>query len=375
MTETRPSTADRDVAIDRLRTAMMCIVMFGHAMLPYLTVPRRFKDPLTHVGWDWVGVFLYAFAMQAFFVTAGFAGAALFANRGAGRFWRNRWLRLGVPLLVGYLILTPLTRAATQFAQTTSLTGDLAAGWAVIASGEWIRWNKLYHLWFLASLILFSGLVLALRKTLVSLPARATAAMDAALERALQGPFAGVWLGIAVGVPMSLSYVGGTGQGTNSWMQVALFTFFALGWWLQGHREVLRGFRATVTAPLLMAVAVWPVCVWSTRDRLLAEDVSDPVMGIVAGTSNALIAALVTIAMLGWFQNRLTGPSRFGDYLGAASYWIYLVHYPVVIAAGGIAATLSVPTLAKYVVSVAIAVPVIMATYHLSRWRPTARTA
>ena len=39
-------------AIDSLRATMISIVMFGHALLPYLTVPRSFKDPQTHIAFD-----------------------------------------------------------------------------------------------------------------------------------------------------------------------------------------------------------------------------------------------------------------------------------------------------------------------------------
>ena len=54
------NTADngRYHAIDNLRAGMISVVMFGHALLPYLTVPRRFKDSQTHLGFDVVAIFL-----------------------------------------------------------------------------------------------------------------------------------------------------------------------------------------------------------------------------------------------------------------------------------------------------------------------------
>ena len=54
----RGAASGRNTAIDSLRTAMMCVVMFGHPLLPYTTVPRRFEDPHTHAGFDYLGVFL-----------------------------------------------------------------------------------------------------------------------------------------------------------------------------------------------------------------------------------------------------------------------------------------------------------------------------
>ena len=72
----------RYFAIDQLRAAMILVVMFGHGMLPYVTVPRRYKDPDTHIAFDVVALFLYGFAMPLFFITAGFAAAALLNRRG-----------------------------------------------------------------------------------------------------------------------------------------------------------------------------------------------------------------------------------------------------------------------------------------------------
>ncbi|MEM8548781.1 MAG: acyltransferase family protein [Pseudomonadota bacterium] len=366
-TETQPqsSTPQRFVAIDRLRTAMMGIVIFGHGMLPYVTMPRRFKDPITHSAFDWIGIFLYAFAMPAFFVTAGFAGAALFAARGNQTFWRNRWRRLGVPLLVGYVLLTPLVRAAVKFSQATAATGELSAGWAVVTSLEWLRWNKLYHLWFLASLILFSGALLLVRYASLRVPAAYRQRCDRTAANLMATPAGPLALGLVAALPTSLSYAGGTGQGTDGWMQLMLFLFFAFGWWLHRHTAVLGTLRWGWS--LLGAVLVWPVCVVATRTRLMDEDRADALTGIVAGIGNALIAAFGTVALLALFERYCNADSPTWDYLGRSSYWNYLVHYPIVIAAGGVLAVTALPAGLKYLAAVGLAVPTIFLTYEIQR--------
>jgi hypothetical protein len=78
-------------AIDSLRAAMISVVMFGHALLPYVTVPRRFKDPATHLGFDAAAIFLYGFAMPVFFVTAGFTAALLHRRKGVRSLARSRF--------------------------------------------------------------------------------------------------------------------------------------------------------------------------------------------------------------------------------------------------------------------------------------------
>ncbi|MEL7310307.1 MAG: acyltransferase family protein, partial [Pseudomonadota bacterium] len=240
MSSPHQSLVERTPEIDRLRTVMMLVVMFGHAMLPYVTSPRRFNDAATSVWFDWIGIGLYAFAMPVFFVTAGFAGAALRQKRGDRAFWRHRCLRLGIPLLIGYAVLTPLTRAAYEFAVVTSDSTSIAAGWRYAQELHWLRWSKLYHLWFLASLILFSAIAFfasrMLRRGSAQLPSR----LDSALRVRLERTSGVVWLGLLAALPMTLSYISGTGQGTDVWMQLALLGFFGFGWWLQSRRDALN---------------------------------------------------------------------------------------------------------------------------------------
>ncbi len=367
MSQPSRQVQNRAMAIDRLRTAMMCIVMFGHAMLPYLTTPRRFKDPATSIWFDWIGIFLYGFAMPAFFVTAGFAGAALFSKRGSNAFWKHRWQRLGIPLLAGYVLLTPLTRAAYEFAQVTALNDSIAAGWAQLMKGDWLRWSKLYHLWFLASLILFSGLWLAIRSVYLRLPASMTHRLSTVFGRVMQSGSAALVFGLITGAPMALSYISGTGQGTDGWMQTALLMYFGLGWCLYGTRDALQAQAQHWPIATVGAFVITPLCAWSTQIRLFAEGTSDIPMGLVAGFSNGLLGAFATIALLGIAQRWMERQSEVADYLSAASYWIYLVHYPIVVAAGGIVSVIDSTAVIKYLLSVGIAVPMIFLSFEILR--------
>ena len=153
--------------IDHLRATMISIVMFGHAIMPYMTIPRSFKDPMTHIGFDVAAVFLYAFAMPVFFVTAGFSTALVRDRKGTSLLARSHFQRIFLPLLAAYILISPLTRAAYQFARNVVLSGSLQAGLDKVLLGDWIRLGKTYHLWFLASLLLFSALAIGLRWVIV----------------------------------------------------------------------------------------------------------------------------------------------------------------------------------------------------------------
>ncbi|MEM6808394.1 MAG: acyltransferase family protein [Pseudomonadota bacterium] len=354
----------RNTAIDSLRVAMMSVVMLGHPLLPYTTVPRRFKDPETLPAADVLAVFLYGFAMPAFFVTAGFAASALYARRGSAAFWKNRGLRIALPLVVGYLLLTPLTRAAYEFAQTAALSGSLASAWQLVTEARWLRWGKVYHLWFLASLILFSGGAVIVQ-SLVDAQANRLAVVVTRVKRSLFRAPGLIGLTLCVAAFMIPSYSSGTGQGTDGWMQLAVFGFFLIGWTLFHWRDLLPKLTARWWLGPAVALAVMPLCGWATRERLLAEAVTDVRLGLIAGGTNAILAVAMTLCLLGIFQRFFATRGALGQYVSDASYWIYLIHFPVVIAAGGIMAVFDLPAVVKYLATIALSLPVILGSYEV----------
>ncbi|MEO0347512.1 MAG: acyltransferase family protein, partial [Pseudomonadota bacterium] len=354
----------RNTAIDSLRVAMMSVVMLGHPLLPYTTVPRRFKDPETLPAVDVLAVFLYGFAMPAFFVTAGFAASALYARRGSAAFWKNRGLRIALPLVVGYVLLTPLTRAAYEFAQMAAQTGSLASAWQVVTEARWLRWGKVYHLWFLASLVLFSGGAVIVQ-SLANAQTDRVASAAARAKRALFQARGLVGLTLFVAAFMIPSYSTGTGQGTDGWMQLAVFGFFLLGWTLFQWRDLLPKLTARWWLGPVVALAVMPLCGWATRERLLAEDAADLKLGLIAGGTNAILAVAMTLGLLGIFQRFFATRGALGQYVSDASYWIYLIHFPVVIAAGGVMSVFELPALVKYLATIALSLPVILGSYEV----------
>ncbi|MDJ0760805.1 MAG: acyltransferase family protein [Woeseiaceae bacterium] len=355
----------RNFAIDHLRAAMICVVMFGHALLPYVTVPRRFKDPATHASFDVVALFLYTFAMPLFFVTAGYAVAALFTRRGARGVFQNRLRTIFFPLLIAYFLLTPLTRASYQFAATVSTSGSLQMGIDVLLAGDWIRWSKAYHLWFLVSLLLYTAMAIGLRYGAISIAAglsQRIAESSRALFQPITGPILLILIAAATLVPAYSLY---DGDATTLPMQLHLFSFFIVGWFLHTHRDRLDDMAARPGAYVLIALLSLPVAAWSMRLRWFAPEQTDWFTGAIAGVSSAGVVVGMSFGLLGYFHRRFSEqPSPVGQYLSEASYWIFLIHLPLLIFVGGALSATALPATMKYLLTVAIVVPAVMATYH-----------
>ena len=112
----------------------------------------------------------------------------------------------------------------------------------------------------------------------------------------------------------------------------------------------------------------------------MAPDSPQPLVGLVAGITNSILAAFMTFGLLGIFQARSGSPSALGRYISDASYWVYLIHYPVVIAVAGMLTAAPIPAVIKYLLTLVIVVPIVLASYHfgvrstrLGRWLQSGR--
>jgi peptidoglycan/LPS O-acetylase OafA/YrhL len=70
-----------------------------------------------------------------------------------------------------------------------------------------------------------------------------------------------------------------------------------------------------------------------------------------------------TIAIIGFAVRHLSGHSRALRYLADASYWIYLVHLPLIMALHTLFAPYAWPWFAKYPLILAIAFVIMLASY------------
>jgi glucans biosynthesis protein C len=180
-------TAPRLAFVDNLRSVLILLVIAHHAVEPYASKDARWTilpDPAVPGLWSflWVNA---AFFMGALFLLAGIFTPASFDRKGSVAFLRDRSIRLGVPLIFGFLVLIPLQawfhhrvyRAMPPIGYGDYFTNyflGLApkpAGWP----GRTWPDRELGHLWFLQHLWIYAGLY-ALWRTFI--PAKPKAAAE-----------------------------------------------------------------------------------------------------------------------------------------------------------------------------------------------------
>lgn len=352
-------------AFDGLRAAAILLVVLAHAVLPYVSLPRSFNDPQTHVVFEAIGLYLYSFVMQVFFVMAGFYAALLRERRGVRGLIEHRVRRILVPLIPAYLVLVPLTRGAYAFAAEAATTGSLQAGVDVLLLGHWIRWTKAYHLWFLVALLAFTVIGLGLRWSVLTLGRPVADTIRAASRTLFASRWRSLLLTIVIASTMVPAYLVDTGAVSDPWLRVTLLEFFVLGWLLYVNRDLLPTFRRHAWRRVAVATAVLPLAVWATREAFVPPGNPEPVVALVAGITNCVMTGFMTFGVMGVFLAHGDRPSAVARYVSDASYWIYLIHLPLLVGVSGLLSVTPFPAAIKYALTVGSVLPIVFVTYHV----------
>jgi acyltransferase-like protein len=146
--------------IDNLRILLICLVVVQHVSVTYgATGFWYYRDPATDAFtrtfltlWDSVG---QAAGMGFFFLIAGYFTPGPYDRKGAASFLRDRFIRLGIPLLLYDLLLDPLV---------AYIAGGLRGSYWSFYGGYLLQVRGVSGpVWFIAVLLLFSLLYAAWR--------------------------------------------------------------------------------------------------------------------------------------------------------------------------------------------------------------------
>ncbi len=313
---------------DAIRAFAAFGVVMLHACVPYL------QNPMPGLSWStrdtpsaWIDVGFWTielFIMPLFLVLAGFLAWQTFDRRGPRSLVRHRAKRLLRPFVFGCAIVLPidlyiwvLSWVAEGFVEPTKLRSLKFDG--VIDRDLW----GTAHLWFLPYLFLyiavFAVAAWASRKISISNRFRFhPMIIGASLIVA-----ASVILFFRPHVVWGFQHSGGLVP--SKWGYSGLF--FAAGLliaWRDPHLNWLKSIAARLIVPAaLAAIAAVTLGRWhlSGGDGRFA--------GAVLAAITVLAAALLTFSIVGISAKQVHVSSVRVKYIAAASFWIYLVHHPI----------------------------------------------
>jgi len=267
-------------------------------------------------------------------------------------------------VLAGRAVLRPMLLAAADSATDGSAGGEAANPPAHRLLRVFTEAEPLMHLWFLWHLCLF-----------VAVLAAAGAALRAVEGVAVPRPLIATPLALAALVPLTAltqSWQSGVGPDTS--------TVLAVPPRILAHYAVFFFFGALVhTVPgaidrLGRTWWAW-LAVAGAAGTLMLRPSHDPdAPAWLSPTFQSVFAWASIFALTGVFRAVLSRERRWVRYLSDASYWMYLVHFPIVVVAQRIVRDIDAHAAIKFAAVLAAVTAITLVTYRFAvRYTPIGR--
>ncbi len=375
MTHTTPAE-NRLHALDAVRGFALLLGVAFHAALSFMpgwppgiwsmvdNSPSPFLSDAAFVT--------HIFRMSLFFFIAGFFGRMLHAKLGARGFWANRAKRIAVPLVIGWVVLCPIILVIWSVG-LSKLTGSTPSVIPQLPPDFF----PLTHLWFLYQLLLIYVAVLAVRAIVNPLVARLDPAqklrgiVDAAFAASLRMNIATFTFGLPLAaalttLPMWFYWQGIPTPDMSLIPQVPAMTGFGtafmVGWLVHRSRDALSTIAHRWVSNLGVAVIATAWLLYIVKTQGIAQP----------GLTKTLFACVFGVAVWAWVLGLTGAALRFLSnysavrrYLADASYWVYLLHLPVVAALQVWVGQWPLHWSVKYPFILVASFAVLFASYHL----------
>ncbi|MBH1934906.1 acyltransferase [Streptomyces sp. AV19] len=343
--------------VDNLRIVLTALVVLHHTAVTYSDIPVWFytegaEDPSGKVL-DGLIVLNQAFSMGFFFMIAGFFTPGSYERKGARPFLRDRWKRLGIPLLAFLLVVRPLVNFGS-FGQVR----EEFAKQGVHELPYWVFYLVTWDagpMWFVEVLLVFTMAYVWLRRR--RRPAVVRGPLRGWSVVAFGAGLAVVTYGWRIVVP-SGSYLPVLGLPSPDYLpQYA--SFFALGAmaWRSGWAQSLsrRAGRIGFAVAGAATAAYVPVVVLSPQRAL---DGHGTWQSLVVAVWESAFAIGVVVGLVVLFRERFNRRGSVGEFLSRHAFTVYLMHPVVLVGLGYGFRWLDAPAVVKFVVVGVVAVPV-----------------
>jgi glucan biosynthesis protein C len=368
---------DRLHALDAIRGFALILGIFFHGSVGYVENFPPALWPMREPPSATLGILFFVshmFRMSLFFLLAGFFGRMMLERQGARGFLADRAKRILVPLVVGLPLI--LLSMGVFINLGAMLTGtDLASlmqqATGEVPQGATFSW---LHLWFLFYLLIFYAIALLVRGScsLADRSGRLVAGLDAIVRFCSSG----IWGPVLIGLPLAAYFC--TLDGWPSWTGLpaplslaphpasllGYGTAFSFGWLAHRQPDRLLALGQRWLGFLTFAVALTFACllIGGTTPQFEQNLDGQPLMWYSAAYFVSIWAWI--FGLIGLAVRFLSGASPVRRYLADSSYWLYLMHMPLI---GFFAAWLN--PLAwhwtlKYPVQIAATLAVLLVSYH-----------
>jgi len=336
--------SERFHSLDTVRACALLAGIVLHAIMSFMPGMRDINWPLsdnsTNSGLGVLYFVIHIFRMALFFIIAGFFARLLHQRLGTKNFLKNRLKRVGLPLITALFLIMPFTVIAIIWgARQLGIQGPPKMESPIPLIGPPVPWG---HLWFLYVLLVIYILTMALRTIVERLDPQTT--LRTKIGSLLEGMIKARIAPLALSVPLAISLFASPwwvqwqgipspimGLVPNFPALLAYGSAFLFGWFIHRQQNCLHFLAADCF--LYFAFALFAtftaLYIGGLTPKFTVIAFNNMERGIYAG-AYILAQWCWAFAMIGIAVRYFSVPNARWRYLADASYWMYLIHLPIV---------------------------------------------
>jgi glucan biosynthesis protein C len=337
-----------NIRLDYLDAARGIALMLGivfHAIISFMPI---------FIGWavmdistnEFVPIFMlisHSFRMELFFLIAGFFSHLTFHQQGICGFLKSRLIRIGIPFVIGWFLLRPLL-ASGWIMGGQSMRGDVNILNGLLEGLKSLSElpNGLLvgtHLWFLYYLLLICVAVLLVRH-LIGLHKPVRSELTQLADRLT------VWLCnsrlaiLVLSIPTAccLWFMDHWGMDTPDksllpHIPVSFLYggFFLFGWLLHRQSSLIDRFASLTWGKFILCIISIVVTIWVSSFEMKFGHPQYILLKSCFILNYAIMMWSLVSLTLGLCKRIFTAPNQVVRYIADSSYWLYLIHLPLVI--------------------------------------------
>jgi peptidoglycan/LPS O-acetylase OafA/YrhL len=354
--------------LDNLRALAMLLGVYLHGAFAYAEPSRSIwiaTNPQGNVAIDASIWWIHLFRMELFFLLSGFFAKLMIQRKGLKPFLWNRAIRIALPFVLfwPFLMVAMIIVFVFAFSYVKEPQGLMQVIVAASQDPETAKASTPYttmHLWFLYYLLMFSLIAavasrsnwlrfdwLFQRKWLLAISPLAL----------VPGVMGG---GLPIAAPDSF---------VPSWWPFVFYGLFYWAGWQLLDRELLLERLQLWCWPLVMASVLLFVPHYGllpVLDIALIQQATEsgkPTPSLLESVLASYLTALMTLSALLVGQRFLARSNAWLKFCADSSYWVYLIHLPIILFLQTLLIPIPIPVFGKLVVVTLVTWLFCMATY------------
>jgi len=382
--EAKSSAKPRLFFVDNLRILLITLVVLHHLAITYGHSGGWYyyegqPDELTTILFTIFNAVNQAFFMGFFFMISAYFTPDSYDRKGTGPFLKDRFLRLGIPLLFYIIIIEPLL-VYVLMANTRGFEGSLWQGLTRYFEGQYLENFSLGTgpLWFVETLLIFA-VIYALWRRLVKPEVPVPPQRDRKVPGNMTIALFVLALGVVTFIVRIWLPIGWNFDLLNLQLPffpqyIALFILGLMAYrrnWFIGISEATGKLWLKITIALIVLLPV----------MFIAGGADDPTPFMGGVHWQALVLALweqslcmgMIITLLVWFRKRFNHQGSLAKTMSASAYTVYIIHAPVIVLVTLALQNISLYPLIKYPLVALIVVPLCFLLGNYIRKLPLAR--